>query len=116
MKVKQIKTILISEIKKVANNPSAYCFNPTVDFTRKRKLPLEMILKGIIAMESKSLTNELIDLFHTAPDIPTASAFSQQRCKLKPEAFKAVFDGFSDKLIKNFTDELPIFAIDGSDS
>ena len=115
MKVKQIKTILISEIKKVANNASAYCFNPTVDFTRKRKLPLEMILKGIIAMESKSLTNELIDLFHTAPDIPTASAFSQQRCKLKPEAFKAVFDGFSDRLIKNFTDELPIFAIDGSD-
>lgn len=115
MKVKQIKTLLISEIRKVANNASEYCQHPGNDFTRNRKLPLETILRGIIGMESKSLTNELIDLFQVKPGMPTASAFSQQRCKLKPEAFKAVLDGFSDRLRKNFSDELPTFAIDGSD-
>ncbi len=66
-------------------------------------------------MESKSLTNELIDLFHTSPDMPTSSAFSQQRCKLKPEAFKAVFNGFSSELRKEFSDEMPVLTIDGSD-
>lgn len=74
-----------------------------------------MLLKGIIGMESKSLTNELIDLFHTSPDMPTSSAFSQQRCKLKPEAFKAVFNGFSSELRKEFSDEMPVLTIDGSD-
>lgn len=115
MSIKQIKTLLLSEIRKVANNASEYCLHPGYDFTRNRKLPLETILRSVIGMDSKSLTNELIDLFQAQPDMPTASAFSQQRCKLKPEAFKAVLDGFSDGLRKNFSDELPIFAIDGSD-
>lgn len=115
MKTKQIKTLLTSEIKKVANNASKYCLNPGSDFTRNRKLSLEMLLRGIIGMESKSLNNELIDLFQAASDMPTASAFSQQRCKLKPEAFKAVFDGFYGRLRERFSDEIPVFAIDGSD-
>ena len=115
MKSKHIRKLLTSEIKKVANNVSMYCENPKSDFVRNRKLPVEVLLKGIIGMESKSLTNELIDLFHASPDMPTSSAFSQQRCKLKPEAFKAVFDGFSKELRKEFFEEFPVFAVDGSD-
>lgn len=115
MKNKHIRKLLTSEIKKVAENVSMYCENPKSDFVRNRKLPVEVLLRGIIGMESKSLTNELIDLFHASPDMPTSSAFSQQRCKLKPEAFKAVFDGFSRELRKEFSEELPVFAVDGSD-
>ena len=115
MKIKHIRKLLTSEIKKVTDDISMYCENPRSDFTRNRKLPVEVLLKGIIGMESKSLTNELIDLFHASPDMPTSSAFSQQRCKLKPEAFKAVFDGFSSELRKEFSDEMPVLAIDGSD-
>lgn len=115
MKIKQIKTLLSSEIKKVANNASKYCLNPGSDFTRNRKLPLEMLLKGIIGMKSKSLYNELIDLFQAASDMPNTSAFTQQRYKLKPVAFKAVFEGFYGGLKESFSDELPVFAIDGSD-
>lgn len=115
MKIKHIRKLLTSEIKKVADNSSMYCENPRSDFTRNRKLPVEVLLKGIIGMESKSLTNELIDLFHASPNMPTSSAFSQQRCKLKPEAFKAVFNGFSSELRKEFSDEMPVLAIDGSD-
>ena len=62
MKSKHIRKLLTSEIKKVANNVSMYCENPKSDFVRNRKLPVEVLLKGIIGMESKSLTNELIDL------------------------------------------------------
>ena len=39
-------------------------------------------------MESKSLTNELIDMFDSSPEMPSASAFVQQRSKIKPDAFK----------------------------
>lgn len=115
MKIKHIRKLLTSEIKKVADNVSMYCENPKSDFIRNRKLPVEVLLKDIIGMESKSLSNELIDLFHASPDMPTSSAFSQQRCKLKPEAFKTVFDGFSNGLREDLADEMPIFAVDGSD-
>lgn len=115
MKVKHIKKLLLSEIQKVADHPSDYCFNPENDFTRNRKLPLETVLKGIIGMESGSLTNELIDLFNAAPDMPTASAFIQQRNKIKPEAFKAIFNGFTNETLKVASDKMTLLAVDGSD-
>lgn len=115
MKVKHIKKLLLSEIKKVASNAESYCLHPGNDFTRNRKLSLETVLKAVIGMESGSLTNELIDLFHAVPDMPTSSAFIQQRNKLKPEAFKAIFDGFSNKILKEVSDEMPLLAVDGSD-
>lgn len=40
-----------------------YCMNPDTDFTRNRKLSVEKMLLGIIGMESKCLTNELLDFF-----------------------------------------------------
>lgn len=115
MEIKSVKKLLMSEIQKVASNISEYCQNPESDFIRNRKLPVEVLLKGVIGMESKSLTNELIDLFHASPDMPTKSAFVQQRNKLKPEAFKAVFDGFNYEIGNAFSDELKILAVDGSD-
>ena len=115
MKPKHIKKLLVSEIKKVADKPKHYCFHPDRDFTRKRKLSMETALTGIIGMASGSLTNELIDLFHSSPQMPTASAFTQQRSKIKPEAFKAIFDGFSKGIMTKFPEEMPIFAVDGSD-
>lgn len=42
-------------------------------------------------MESKSLTNELIDMFDSSPEMTSASAFVQQRSKIKPDAFKNYF-------------------------
>lgn len=115
MKPKHIKKLLMSEIKEVANKPELYCFHPNSDFTRKRKLSMETVLTGIIGMGSGSLTNELIDLFHSSPDMPASSAFIQRRNKIKPEAFKAIFDGFSKGIMTEFSGEMPVFAVDGSD-
>lgn len=66
-------------------------------------------------MESKSLTNELIDLFGTGSDMPSASAFVQQRNKVKAEAFKDVFEGFTSNLISSNKSEFQVLAVDGSD-
>lgn len=115
MKPKHIKRLLLSEIKKVADEPNNYCFNPDTNFTRNRKLSMEKMLQGIIGMESKSLNNELLDLFHASADTPTSSAFIQQRNKIKPKAFETIFKNFSKKLMTSHKNSMPIFAIDGSD-
>ena len=81
MKPKQIKKFLLSEIELLSNNATDYIRNPGRDFSRNRKLPFSTIIKSIIGMESKSLTNELIDFFNTS-DLPSASAFVQQRLKI----------------------------------
>ena len=96
MKPKHVRKLLNSEINRVASNPKDYCVNSDSNFTRKRKLPMKKMLSGIIGMQSGSLTNELIDLFDASPEAPTAYAFSQQRNKVKPDAFKSIFHGFSD--------------------
>ena len=114
MKPKQIKKILLSEIELLSNNITAYIRNPGRDFSRNRKLPFSTIIKSIIGMESKSLTNELIDSFNTS-DLPSASAFVQQRLKIKPEAFKAIFDGFTFRILKRKKEDMAILAVDGTD-
>lgn len=114
MKPKQIKKILLSEIELLSNNVTDYIRNPGRDFSRNRKLPFSTIIKSIIGMESKSLTNELIDSFNTS-DLPSASAFVQQRLKIKPEAFKAIFDGFTFKILKKTKEDMAILAVDGTD-
>ena len=115
MKPKHIKKLLMDEIKKVSQSIEQYCFNPLKDFTRTRKLPIEKLMLGIIGMGSKSITNELLNYYDISPETPTASAFVQQRNKLKPEAFESVFKGFSQSLCFDGNIDLPMFAIDGSD-
>ena len=114
MKPKQIKKILLSEINLLSNNVTDYIWNPKCDFSRNRKLSFSTIMKCIIGMGSKSLTNELIDSFDI-PDLPSASAFVQQRIKIKPEAFKVIFDRFTFKISKSPKYSMSILAVDGSD-
>ncbi len=114
MKPKQIKKFLLSEIELLSNNATDYIRNPGRDFSRNRKLPFSTIIKSIIGMESKSLTNELIDSFNTS-DLPSASAFVQQRLKIKPEAFKAIFDGFTFRILKKTKENMEVLAVDGTD-
>lgn len=104
-----------STTNKVASEPHNYCTNPDTDFTRNRKLSMEKMLQGIIGMESKSLTNELLDLFDASAETPSASAFIQQRDKIRPIAFESIFKNFSKKLMNSFDNDIPVFAIDGSD-
>lgn len=114
MKPKCVKKLLSSAIAEVAGTPEAYCVNPNCDFTRTRKISMQKLISGIINMECKSLPNELIDMFKGAEDMPSVSAFVQQRDKLKPEAFEAVFNKFTAKLTVDSND-IQVLAVDGSD-
>ena len=51
MKPKQVKQILLSEIKKVSDRADEFCLNPGKCFVRKRKLSFETVIRGIIGME-----------------------------------------------------------------
>ena len=115
MKPNTLKKLLLSEIHSVSQRADEFAVISGKHFTRKRKLPLEILIKTIIGMNSKSLTNELIDVFDSGQDMPSAAAFVQQRSKIKVAAFKTIFDGFTSNLIKTKSSELRILAVDGSD-
>ena len=98
MKPRSIRKLLMREIEKVSESVEEFCLNPGTDFTRNRKIPVDKLMLSIIGMESGNLTNELLDCYDVSPDTPTASAFVQQRLKLKPEAFETVFHGYRAKM------------------
>lgn len=62
--------------------------DPVRDFTRRYKLPLDRMLKIMIQLQAKSLPHELGDYFSYTPDMPTPSAFIQQRSKLTDYALQ----------------------------
>ena len=113
---KPIKRTLKRCIKELSSHPELYCKNPGKDFTRKRKLPLEQVVKSVLSMTGKSLRGELMDYFDLSRSMPTVSAFVQQRNKVNPCAFETLFHTFTDAV-----DEQTLFkgyrllAVDGSD-
>ena len=112
----KIKTILESLIQKLSENPGSFVKNPGKDFTRNRKLSFKQVITTLICMEGGSLTSELMKRFGCRQDIVSASAFVQQREKIRPEAFKWLFDSFvaatSNSPVYN---GYRLWAVDGSD-
>lgn len=114
--VKRIKSALNKSIKTVCQSPSEYCCNPEKDFTRRKKLPMDRVIKTVLGFSSKSLNNEMIDIFSGNTEMPSASAFVQQRAKILPSAFEEIFKQFT-----NFMNTVKLYegyrllAVDGSD-
>lgn len=113
---KKIKRILKKCINELSRNPELFAKNPSKDFSRKRKLPFEQMMKIVLSMTGKSICGELMDAFELKLNAPTVSAFVQQRNKIKYDAFETLFRNFT-----NAVDELKLFkgyrllAVDGSD-
>lgn len=95
-----IKIKLENILEQVDNQRQLYVKNPLKDFSRKRKLSFKEVLKLILSMEGNSLNKELLKYFSFDLEHPTTSAFIQQRDKIFPEAFKNVFENFTDSLDK----------------
>ena len=114
--VKRIKAALSKSIKAVCQSTSRYCRNPETDFTRRKKLPMDKVIKTVLGFSSKSLNNEMIDIFSGNTELPSASALVQQRSKILPAAFEDVFKQFINTMnpIKLF-DGYRLLAVDGSD-
>ena len=116
MKLKKLKIALLSAIEDVCMESADIVLDPKRDFTRNRKLPLNEVIRCIVAMGGSSLKHELLDMIGYSPDTATSSAFIQQRAKLKPEALKKVLDLFNTRCNKfRKKEELRILAVDGSD-
>lgn len=95
MSHEKIKASFSEAVRHVSSNISQYTVNPGRDLTRVRKLGPETLLSFMVSCGSSSTKIELLDFFGLRPDAPSASAFSQQRAKLKPEALEAVFHQFN---------------------
>ncbi len=93
-----VKTAFSDAVSYAASNISLYVHNPDRDLTRNRKIGAEKLLSFLVSCGSSSTRIELLDFFGLDPDFPTASAFNQQRAKLRPQALEAVFRRFNSSL------------------
>lgn len=110
-----LRELLQKHVGFIEQNKEDYVSDPARDFTRTRKLSFSDTVMMIISMECGSLRSELLKYFSYSPDTATASAFVQQRGKIKPEAFKALFLAFSAQLPSPVCRGYHFFAVDGSD-
>lgn len=94
-----IKFLFLSAIQDVTSYIQDFSVHPEKDFSRTRKFSADKVIRFLVAKGSSNTRVELLDFFGFGPDAPTSSAFRQQRAKLKPEALKAVLDGFNASLI-----------------
>lgn len=115
MSYEKIKASFSEAVNQAASIISQYATNPDKDFTRVKKLGPDTLLSFMVSCGSSSTKIELLDFFGLCTDAPSASAFNQQRAKLKPEALEAVFRQFnssvqSDEKASNYR----FLAADGS--
>jgi len=111
-----VKEKLISIVKEMAASPANFVKNPQQDFTRNRKITFESIIYLLLSMGGNSIYKELLDYFDYKTDTATASAFVQQRDKIKPLTLEFLLNKFTNSLNINKTYEgYRLFAVDGSD-
>lgn len=115
MSHEKIKTLFSEAVCSVASDISRYAIHPEKDFSRNKKLPPDKLISFMVSCGSSSTKIELLDFFGLNPHAPSSSAFNQQRAKLAPEAFEAVFHQFNNSLqYFEKTSGYRFFAADGS--
>lgn len=114
-KAKIIHNNLEKEIDHIVSQREKYVRNPKTDFVRNRKLPMQSVIRKILAMEGGSLQKELYRFSCMEKIELTPSAFVQQRSKISSKVFVDLFHSFNNscrdlKVYKGYR----LFAIDGS--
>ncbi len=92
---KTIKSLFQSAVQGVVSHISDFATRPGKDFTRSRKFPVDKLITFLVTQGASSTRVELLDFFGMDAQMPTSSAFRQQRDKLSPEALAEVFGTFS---------------------
>lgn len=111
-----VANILDQCIHMVTNNIACYSRDAVSDFTRKRKLPPDVLISFIMQMQAKGTKSELCNFFSDQPDMPSDSAFCQQRGKILPAAFQRILFLFNNAFQNHITLKgYHIIACDGSD-
>lgn len=110
-----IKTAFSDAVNYVASNISSYVINPAKDLIRNRKLGAASLITFMVSCGSSSTKLELLDFFGLDSNSPAASAFNQQRAKLKPDALEAVFHRFNSSVLDTKNNSgYRFLAVDGS--
>ncbi|MFR8718275.1 MAG: hypothetical protein ACLVE7_02260 [Coprococcus comes] len=86
---------VFSSVEHIVSDISQYAVHPDSDFKRSKKIPAQKLISFLISQGSSSTRVEMLDFWGLDSSIPTASALSQQRAKLKPDALEAVFRHFN---------------------
>ena len=113
--LQKVKSALWAIVDTMACNTAQFVKNPEKDFTRDRKLGFVQLIRFFLCMESGCISHELLKYFHFLPEeVPTASAFIQQRAKLLPEAFRYIFRQFNLRFpAKGLLGKYSLIAADG---
>ena len=111
-----ILKLMDSIINKIADNIHDFSVSDQA-FTRCRKLNSTDLIKLILNMGAGSLNSEIFHAFPYINSRMTASAFEQQKAKLKPECFKEIMSELSqaNNAPQLLDDKYLVVAIDGSD-
>ena len=99
MSHESIKTALSDAVNQTAANIPFYAVHPDKDFTRIRKISAADLISFLVSYGSSSTRLELLDFFGMVSNAPSASAFNQQRAKLKPDTLEAVFHQFNSSVL-----------------
>ena len=111
-----VKQKLMSIITDMSCRKERFVRDPNKDFTRKRKLSFEEMIKIMLSMGGSSLNRELLEHFNYNPNAASSSAFIQQRDKLLPQTFQFLLHEFTHSF-DNYKTYLGyrLVAVDGSD-
>lgn len=114
--ISSVKKILLDSVRTLECRKQDYVKNPKRDFTRTRKMSFSDTVLAVISAENHTLQHELYEFFSYAADVPTASAFIQQRDKIKCKFFEDLFYLFSSGLPQDTgKGKYHYYAVDGSD-
>ena len=112
----KLKKLLKTTIRDMARNKEQFTQSPGKDFTRNRKLDFASVISILLSMSGGSTASSLMDYFKFDPAAASASAFVQQRAKLKPEAMEYLFQRFAQESpTKKTFHGYRLLAVDGSD-
>lgn len=114
MSYERIKAAFNHSVNCVVSDISQYTVTPERDFTRSRKMGADKLISFLVSCGSSSTRIELLDFFGLQADSPSASAFNQQRAKLRPEALEAVFRHFNSAILADADSPFRFLAADGS--
>lgn len=111
---KKVKRKLNQLIEEMAQNPDPYVQNPGRDFSRNRKLGFVETMKLTISMEAGTLKKELLEFFHYDTKTVSASAYVQQRRKLKNHAFYTILNQLNNSFSGTDYHGFNLIACDGT--
>lgn len=114
--INKVTNSLKETISELSENPSLFLKNPSVDFTRNRKIDFKTFIGITMNSGGCTMNKELLDFFDFDVNTPSVSAYTQQKAKVLPEAFEYLFHSFTSKNANSSKtyDGYTLLACDGS--